>query len=247
VHPTAPAARFDVMGLIPILRGWSVCVLNEKTATIECKSGAKLTFYPPYRNGRGPYHGERCVMKTPSVSCRRQANKRWPIINGAKRQAMTKTLTTDDIRDLLTGFAAAIKLDQIRVDAVSPRKFHRHYSPSLWRTWRRSHLDFINQLLATVKAMPPELTRLALAYDPLAVRETVLDLFASAASGVECSEQFETAALFFGWLIVRHASGDKPTIDDPRTLMMQWLPATDPLRIAEDPECGYGRPAGFVS
>ena len=47
VHPTAPAARFDVMGLIPILRGWSVCVLNEKTATIECKSGAKLTFYPP--------------------------------------------------------------------------------------------------------------------------------------------------------------------------------------------------------
>jgi hypothetical protein len=47
VHPTAPAARFDVMGLIPILRGWSVCVLTEKTATIECESGAKLTFYPP--------------------------------------------------------------------------------------------------------------------------------------------------------------------------------------------------------
>jgi hypothetical protein len=47
VHPTAPTARFDVMGLIPILRGRSVCVLTEKTATIECKSGAKLTRYPP--------------------------------------------------------------------------------------------------------------------------------------------------------------------------------------------------------
>ena len=47
VHPTAPTARFDVMGLIPILRGQSVCVLAEKSATIECKSGAKLTVYPP--------------------------------------------------------------------------------------------------------------------------------------------------------------------------------------------------------
>jgi hypothetical protein len=47
VHPTAPTARFDVMGLIPILRGRSVCVLTEKTATVECKSGAKMTLYPP--------------------------------------------------------------------------------------------------------------------------------------------------------------------------------------------------------
>jgi hypothetical protein len=29
--------------------------------------------------------------------------------------------------------------------------------------------------------------------------------------------------------------------------MMQWLAVDDPLRNAEDPECGYGRPAGFVS
>jgi len=47
VHPTAPTARFDVMGLIPIVRGRSVCVLTEKSATIDCKSGAKLTFYAP--------------------------------------------------------------------------------------------------------------------------------------------------------------------------------------------------------
>jgi hypothetical protein len=47
VHPTAPTARFDVMGLIPILRGRGVCVLTERTATIECKSGAKQTFNRP--------------------------------------------------------------------------------------------------------------------------------------------------------------------------------------------------------
>jgi hypothetical protein len=28
---------------------------------------------------------------------------------------------------------------------------------------------------------------------------------------------------------------------------MQWLAVDDPLGIAEDPECGYGRPAGFVN
>jgi hypothetical protein len=45
VHPTAPATRFDVMGLIPILRGRSVCDLSDKTATIECESRAKLIFH----------------------------------------------------------------------------------------------------------------------------------------------------------------------------------------------------------
>jgi hypothetical protein len=182
-----------------------------------------------------------------------KAKQRRRIINRAKRQAMTKPLTTDDIRDLLIGFASAIELDQIRVDALPPKKFHHHYSPSLWRMWRRSHLDYINQLLPSVNAMPPallqELTRLALTYDPLVVRETVLDLFASAASGVECPEQFETAALFFSWLIadVRRRSEGKPIVGDARTLMMQWLPVTDPLRIAEDPECGYGQPVGSVN
>jgi hypothetical protein len=166
---------------------------------------------------------------------------------------MTKTLTTDDIRDFLTGFAAAIELDQIRVDALPPEKFHHYYSPGMWRRWRQYHLDYIERLLPSVNVMPPtllkEMTRLALAYDPLAVRETAIDLFASAASG-DCPGQFvETAALFFGWLIaeISHVSVAKPQVGDARTLMMQWLPLTDPLCIAEDPECGYGRPAGFVS
>jgi hypothetical protein len=81
------------------------------------------------------------------------------------------------------------------------------------------------------------------------VRERAIDLFASAASGVECPEQFETVALFFSWLIadVRRGSEGKPKVGDAKTLTMQWLPVTDPLRIAEDPECGYGEPVGFVN
>jgi Alpha/beta hydrolase family len=39
-----------------------------------------------------------------------------------KRATMLTTITHDDIRDLLTGFAAAIELDQIRVDALPPEK-----------------------------------------------------------------------------------------------------------------------------
>jgi hypothetical protein len=182
---------------------------------------------------------------------RRDANKRRRIVNDIKRQAMTKTLTTDDIRDLLTGFSAAIELDQIRVDALPAGKFHPYYSSGMWRRWRRYHLDYINQLLPTVNGMPAtllqELTRVALTRDPLAVREKAIELFSSAASG-DCPEQFETASLFFGWLIVDVSRGSeiKPTVGDARSSMMRWLSTTDPLRIAEDPECG-GQPVGFVS
>jgi hypothetical protein len=49
--------------------------------------------------------------------------------NGAStRTALTKAITPEDVRDLLTGFVAAIELDQIRVDALPPEKFHRWYS-----------------------------------------------------------------------------------------------------------------------
>jgi hypothetical protein len=123
----------------------------------------------------------------------------------------------------------------------------------MWRTWRCSHLDFIYQLLPSVNAMPPALlqglTRLALTYDPLAVRETILDLFAEAASESCPAEDLETAALFFGWLVKDVSGRPKPksTYGDARTMMMQWVTVTDPLRIAEDPECGYGQPTGFVN
>jgi hypothetical protein len=174
--------------------------------------------------------------------------------NGAfMRTTMTKTLTPEDIRDLLTGFVAAIELDQIRVDALPPEKFHRWYSDSMWRNWRRLHIDYINRLLPSVKTIPSalleELAWLAIAYEPTVVRETVVDLFADAVSGNCPAEDFETAALFFGWLIkdVSGRPAGTPLNCDARALMMQWLAVTDPLRIAEDPECGYSRPAGFVS
>jgi hypothetical protein len=171
--------------------------------------------------------------------------------NGAfMRTTITKTLTPEDIRDLLTGFVAAIELDQIRVDALPPEKFHRWYSDSMWRNWRRDHIDYINRLLPSVNTIPSallqELAVLAITYEPAVVRNTVLDLFADAVSG---DGDLETAALFFGWL-VKDVSGrpaGHPLNCDAKALMMQWLPVTDPLRIAEDPECGYGRPAGFVS
>jgi hypothetical protein len=44
VHPTAPAARFDVMGLIPILNGRRVVAITRDTATIRAPSGAILTY-----------------------------------------------------------------------------------------------------------------------------------------------------------------------------------------------------------
>jgi hypothetical protein len=43
-------------------------------------------------------------------------------------RTMTNTLTPEDIRDLLTGFAAAIELDQLRFDAIPSEKFHPEYS-----------------------------------------------------------------------------------------------------------------------
>jgi hypothetical protein len=166
---------------------------------------------------------------------------------------MTEILTAEELRGLLSGFAAAIELDQIRVDALPRERFHPLYSPGMWRRWRRDHLDYINQLLPTLSAMPvallQELTQIALTYDPTAVRERMLDLFAEAVSGSCSAEAFETASLFFGWL-VKYVSGrskPKPTYGEARTMMMQWVTVTDPLRITEDPECGYGQPAGFVS
>jgi hypothetical protein len=65
VHPTAPTARFDVLGLIPILCGRRVCVFTEQTATIECRSGAKQTHHPP--TGAG------AVLITKSAALKRPA------------------------------------------------------------------------------------------------------------------------------------------------------------------------------
>jgi hypothetical protein len=51
VHPTVPAARFDVMGLIPILHGGEVVALTEQAATIRRSSNAVLTYRRPDQTG----------------------------------------------------------------------------------------------------------------------------------------------------------------------------------------------------
>lgn len=166
---------------------------------------------------------------------------------------MTTTLTHEDVQDLLKSFAAAIELDQIRVDALAPWKFHPIYNDSMWRRCRRDHLDLVNQLLRTVDTMQPtllqELTRLAITYQTTVVCEAIANLFAEAANGMRPTEEFETAALFFGCLIkdVSGRPAGRPLNGDPKALIMRWFTVNDPLRIAEDPECSYGAPVGFVS
>ena len=174
--------------------------------------------------------------------------------NGAfMRTRITTSITPEDIRDLLTGFVAAIELDQIRVDALPPIKFHRWYKDSMWRRCRRYHIDYINRLLPSVNTIPSallqELAWMAITYEPAVVREAALNLFADAANGSCPAEELETAALYFGWLIkdVISKPAGTPVNCDARARVMQWLAVDDPLGIAEDPECGYGRPAGFVN
>jgi hypothetical protein len=167
---------------------------------------------------------------------------------------MTKTLKPSDVRDLLTNFAAAIKLDQLHVDGLAPEKFHLEYNDHMWRAWRRDHLAYLDTLLMTVNMIPTamleELTRIAITYKHVVVEQIALELFAECASGSCPREEVETAALFFGRLIKE--LGDRSEVnptdrDDARGSMLQWLPVTDPLRISRDPECGYGHPTGLVS
>jgi hypothetical protein len=133
-----------------------------------------------------------------------------------ERKAMVKTITPEDIRDLLGGFAAAIELDQLRVDALPPEKFHPGYTDSMWRAWRRDHITYINKLPTTVSAIPPaileELTRIAITCEPAVVGQIAVDLFAEGASGSCRQEELDTAALFFRWLIeqVSDSSEGKP-------------------------------------
>ena len=165
----------------------------------------------------------------------------------------SKALTHRDIEDFLVGFAAAVELDQIRVDALPFENFHPLYNDGMWRRYRSDHLVFISKLLKSVNEIPlgmlEELTRMTTAYQTAVVREAVVDLFSEAASGVCAEEEFESATAFFGSLIkdVSRSTPGRSNVGESRELMMQWLPATDPLRIAKDSECGYGPPVGFLN
>jgi len=160
-------------------------------------------------------------------------------------------LTHQDIRDVLAGFAAAIELDQIRVDCLPPTKFHALYDDSMWRNWRRAHLELIDQLLPTVTSMPMsllhELAQLAMTREPRLVRAAALNLLSETA--VDSPDgKFSNASLFFGALVkeVRGKQAGLTPKRDAKSRVKQWFAVTDPLRIAEDPECGY-QPSGLIS
>jgi hypothetical protein len=57
VHPTVPAARFDVMGLVLLICGGEVIALTASSAAIRRRSGAVLT----YR--RGDQTGAVCITR----------------------------------------------------------------------------------------------------------------------------------------------------------------------------------------
>jgi hypothetical protein len=184
---------------------------------------------------------------------RRTKSRNVNIGRPVPRTEVSKTLTHADIRDFLFGYAAAIELDQIRVDALPIENFHPLYNDGMWRRYRSDHLIFIDQLLKTVNEIPlvtmHGLTRLTTTYEAAVVQQVVLELFSEVATGDTVEEEIDRAAVFFGWLIkdVSRCASGRSIIGEPKELMMQWVAVADPLRIAEDPECAYGRPEGFVN
>jgi hypothetical protein len=159
---------------------------------------------------------------------------------------MIKTLTPEDIRTFLKRLSTAIELDQVHVDALPPERFSPEYSDGMWRTWRRDHRVFIGKLLLTADAIPPamlrELTGLAITHEPELIGDVVLELCAEVVSGSCPPEDIGTAECFFGQLIKQLS--DQPEgnrrHESAQGSLLQWLPVNDPLRIAQDPECGYG-------
>lgn len=160
-------------------------------------------------------------------------------------------ISNSDIQDLFAVLSAAIELDQMRVDALPPEKFHPFYDDGMWRRWRNEHLEYIGRLLPTCDAIPAttleKLTWLALNYEPAVINRMVLEILAHVASGDYAREELTTAARFLDRLISQVARKGKPIAGDARDMMMRWMPVTDPLRIAEDPECGYCLAARFLS
>jgi hypothetical protein len=57
VHPIAPSARFDAMGLVPIIRGGDVTAINERSATIRSPGGQFLIYM------RRPSGGAVCLWE----------------------------------------------------------------------------------------------------------------------------------------------------------------------------------------
>jgi hypothetical protein len=52
VHPLLPEARYDVMGIVPLIRGNEVVAINDQRATIRTPGGGHMTYYR-YRPNSG--------------------------------------------------------------------------------------------------------------------------------------------------------------------------------------------------
>ena len=61
--------------------------------------------------------------------------------------------------------------------------------------------------------------------------------------------ELATAQRLFGWLIkqAHTGAGCKQRKRDAKAAILTWLPVNDPLKIAHDRECGYGKVCGFIS
>jgi len=127
-------------------------------------------------------------------------------------------LSCSDVRHLFAGFAATIELDQMRVDALPPDRFHPYYDDGMWRSWRKEHLEYIARVLPTCDVIPAaaleKLTMLALNYEPAVVNRVVLEILAEVASGDCAREELTTAGLFLDELIRRVTHEGKPIAGD---------------------------------
>ena len=54
VDPTVPAARFDRMGLIPLINGGAVAAIDATSATIKTRTGGTLRYRLANVGGAGP-------------------------------------------------------------------------------------------------------------------------------------------------------------------------------------------------
>ena len=73
MHPLAPNARYDAMGLVPLLRGGEIVDLTPRWATIRMPGGNCLTYYLRRKSadaialwevGREPVDASKAYSKT---------------------------------------------------------------------------------------------------------------------------------------------------------------------------------------
>ncbi|OSI65555.1 hypothetical protein BSZ21_20685 [Bradyrhizobium canariense] len=109
-------------------------------------------------------------------------------------------LSVRHVKDFLERLSAAISDDQAYVDSLPAERFSPIYDDGLWRTWRRDHRTYLQQLISTTDSIPEDLlvqlSEAAVAYDPAIVRDVVIDHLASIVGGC-AAEDFSSVEHFF--------------------------------------------------